>query len=59
MKLRDEFTRIVAELGDQYTISYQPPTTKRDGKWHSIEVRVARPNLSVRTRKGYNAAKGK
>jgi len=57
--LRDAFTRIVNELGTQYTLSYQPADAKRDGKWHSIEVRIARPNLTIRTRKGYNAPKGK
>jgi len=57
--LREAFTRIVNELGTQYTLSYQPANTKSDGKWHSIEVRVARPNLTIRTRKGYNAPKGK
>ena len=57
--LRDAFTRIVNELGTQYTLSYQPADTKRDGKWHTIEIRVARPNLTIRTRKGYNAPKGK
>ena len=57
--LRDAFTRIVNELGAQYTLSYQPADTKRDGKWHTIEIRVARPNLTIRTRKGYNAPKAK
>jgi len=57
--LRDAFTRIVNELGTQYTLSYQPADTKRDGKWHTIEIRVARPNLTIRTRKGYNAPKAK
>lgn len=57
--LRDAFKSIVAELGSQYTLSYQPTNTARDGKWRSIEVRVAKPNLSIRTRKGYNAPKEK
>jgi Ca-activated chloride channel homolog len=58
-KLRDEFSHIVAELGSQYTISYQPLNPRHDGKWHSIEVRITKPNLTIRTRKGYNAPKGK
>lgn len=53
--MRDAFTRIVEELGAQYTLSYQPSNTKKDGKWHAIELRVAKPNLTIRTRKGYNA----
>jgi Ca-activated chloride channel family protein len=55
--LRQAFKNIVAELGVQYTLGYQSSNTKKDGKWRSIEVKVARPNLTIRTRKGYNAAK--
>ncbi|MEP7076762.1 MAG: VWA domain-containing protein, partial [Acidobacteriota bacterium] len=53
--MRDAFTRIVNELGTQYTVAYQPPANNKDGKWHTIELRVARPNLTIRTRKGYNS----
>jgi len=53
--MRDAFTRIVSELGNQYTMAYQPPSSKKDGKWHSLEIRVSRPNLTIRTRKGYNS----
>lgn len=55
--MRDAFKRIVEELGQQYTIAYQPANTKKDGKWRAIEVLVSRPNLTIRTRKGYNAPK--
>ena len=55
--MRDAFKRIVEELGVQYTIAYQPANTKKDGKWRAIELRVSRPNLTIRTRKGYNAPK--
>ncbi|MBP7416527.1 MAG: VWA domain-containing protein [Pyrinomonadaceae bacterium] len=55
--MRDAFKRIVAELGEQYTIAYSPTNIKKDGKWRAIELRVSRPNLTIRTRKGYNAPK--
>jgi VWFA-related protein len=55
--LRDAFTGIADELGHQYTISYRPVNTKRDGKWRTLEVRVSREDLEVRTRKGYRAPK--
>lgn len=55
--LRDAFTGIANELGQQYTISYRPTNTKRDGKWRTLEVKVQRPDLTVRTRKGYRAPK--
>ncbi len=57
MALRDAFTRIVQELGVQYTISYAPANLKKDGKWRSLELRISKPNLTIRTRKGYNAPK--
>lgn len=55
--LRNAFTNIVKELGVQYTVGYQSTNTKKDGKWRAIEIKVARPNLNIRTRKGYNAPK--
>ena len=57
--MRGAFKRIVEELGGQYTIAYQPANTKKDGKWRVIELRISRPNLTIRTRKGYNAPKAK
>lgn len=55
--LREAFKSIVAELGSQYTITYQPTNSAKDGKWRAIELTVAKPNLTIRTRKGYNAPK--
>jgi VWFA-related protein len=55
--LRDAFTGIANELGQQYTISYRPVNTKRDGKWRTLEVKVQREAVTVRTRKGYRAPK--
>jgi Ca-activated chloride channel homolog len=55
--LRDAFTGIADELGRQYTISYRPLNKKRDGKWRTLEVKVSRDDLTVRTRKGYRAPK--
>ncbi|HEX8369874.1 MAG TPA: VWA domain-containing protein [Pyrinomonadaceae bacterium] len=55
--MREAFKNIVAELGRQYTLSFQPPESKSDGKWHTIELKHSNPELTVRTRKGYNAPK--
>lgn len=57
--MRDTFKRIVDELSSQYTLGYQPANIKMDGKWRSLELRISRPNLTIRTRKGYNAPKAK
>jgi Ca-activated chloride channel family protein len=55
--MRDAFTQIAEELGHQYTIAYRPVNKKHDGKWRTLEVKVARDDLTVRTRKGYRAPK--
>ncbi|MEZ5425608.1 MAG: VWA domain-containing protein [Pyrinomonadaceae bacterium] len=55
--LRDAFENIVKELGVQYTLGYYPINQKKDGKWRKIDLRVAKPDLDIRTRKGYNAPK--
>ena len=57
--MREAFEKIVEDLGVQYTLGYSPLNAKKDGKWRAIELRVAKPNLTIRTRKGYNAEKGK
>jgi Ca-activated chloride channel family protein len=55
--LRDAFTGIAEELGQQYTLSYRPANQTRDGKWRTLEVKVKGEDLTVRTRKGYRAPK--
>lgn len=57
--LRQAFENIVGELGVQYTLAYESSNKKKDGKWRKIELRVAKPNLNIRTRKGYKAMKEK
>jgi Ca-activated chloride channel family protein len=56
-ELRDAFKGIAEELGQQYTLSYRPLNRTRDGKWRNLEVRISKPDLNVRTRKGYRAPK--
>lgn len=57
-ELRDAFSQIAEELGHQYTITYRPMNSARDGKWRTIDVQLSRNDLLVRTRKGYRAPKG-
>lgn len=52
--LRDSLERVVQELGTQYTLGYSPKESRSKKKWREIEVVVSRPNLNIRTRKGYN-----
>lgn len=55
--LRDAFASIARELGHQYTIAFRPANQARDGRWRSLDVKLSRPELIVRTRKGYRAPK--
>jgi Ca-activated chloride channel family protein len=52
------YTQIADELANQYTLGYQSRNQKRDGAWRQVSVRVARPNVSARTRAGYYAPHG-
>jgi len=56
-KLRDAFVQTVEELRNQYTLTYASSNESFDGRWRSIEVRVSRPQLNIRTRQGYYARK--
>jgi Ca-activated chloride channel family protein len=55
--LSDAFASIVQELSNQYTIGYRPTNRARDGRWRSIELKLARAELNARTRGGYRAPK--
>jgi Ca-activated chloride channel homolog len=57
LQLRDSFAAIAEELGHQYTISYRPSNRARDGKWRKVDVKLTKPDVNVRTRKGYRAPK--
>jgi VWFA-related protein len=53
------YDRIVAENSSYYVLAYYPPSDKRDGKFHRIDVRVKRAGLSVRARRGYLSPRGR
>ncbi len=55
--LRDAFASIADELGHQYTVAFRPLNRAHDGKWHKLEVKLSRSDLTVRTRKAYRAKK--
>ena len=50
------FAGVADELHTQYLLGFAPP--KRDGKVHSINVRVTQEGLKPRARKSYLAPKG-
>jgi len=47
--------RIVDDLTSYYLLGYYTSNTKLDGKFRSIKVRVKRPGVEVRARRGYLA----
>jgi VWFA-related protein len=53
--LDDAFREIQDEMRSQYAITYQPPSPKRDGSYHKIDLRVSSKDNKVQARKGYYA----
>ena len=55
--LSSAFREIANELASQYSIGYYSTNQKHDGKFRKIEVRVNKPGLVARTKKGYYGKK--
>ncbi len=51
------FKRIVEDNSAYYVLGYHPTDLKQDGKFHEISVKVKKPGVQVRARKGYYATK--
>lgn len=50
------FDDIVAELANQYVLSYSSSNLKQDSSWRDIKVRVRNGKYDVRARRGYRAS---
>ena len=48
--------RIANDLSSYYLLGYLSSNAKLDGKYHAIKVRVKRPGVDVRARRGYRSA---
>ena len=53
--LDEVFDQIVAELANQYVLSYSSTNLKQDSGWRDIKVRVRNGKYDVRARSGYRA----
>jgi VWFA-related protein len=50
------FSKIEQDLRNQYVLGFTPPPEARDGRYHKLEVRMTRKDLTVRARIGYYAS---
>jgi VWFA-related protein len=53
------FSEVARELASQYSIGYYSTDNKHDGKFRKIEIKLNKPDLVARTKKGYFAKKEK
>ena len=47
------YEKVLAEIKGQYHLGYQSTNTATDGAWRKVEIKVKRPDVRVRSRKGY------
>ena len=51
--LKETYAKLEKELRSQYLIGYYSEASKKDQKYRTVEVKVARPEVQVRTIRGY------
>ena len=56
---REAFDRITQENSVYYLLGYYPTSTPRPGRFYRTEVKVKRPGLKVRARRGYMIPKAR
>jgi Ca-activated chloride channel homolog len=47
------YEKVLAEINGQYHLGYQSTSTTTNGAWRKVEIKVKRPDVRVRSRKGY------
>ena len=52
---KDAFTRVVRENSTYYVLGFTTSTPHTDGRFHTVQIRVKRAGLEVRSRGGYLA----
>ena len=54
--LSEVYAKVLKDLGQVYSLGYEPKNSVRDGAWRSIKVEIpGHPELKVRARTGYYA----
>ncbi len=49
------YEKVLDEIRAQYQLGYASTNTAADGQWRTVEIKVKRDDLRIRTRKGYFA----
>jgi VWFA-related protein len=47
------YEKVLAEIRAQYHLGYASTNQTMDGAWRKVEIKVKRPDVKIRTRKGY------
>jgi VWFA-related protein len=53
--LAGELGKAIEKGANYYSLSYVPPSSKYDGRYHAIKVQLSQPDLKLVYRKGYAA----
>ncbi len=53
--LDSSYEKVIAEIKAQYHLGYASTNLARDGAWRKVDIKVKRPDVKLRTRKGYFA----
>lgn len=57
--LNAAFRQVIQDNSSYYVLGYYSSDARRDGRFRDVQVRVTRPGLQVKARKGYVAPTGK
>ena len=49
------YDKVLAEIKAQYQLGYTSTNMAQDGAWRKVEIKVKRPDVKLRSRKGYFA----
>jgi len=52
-EVESAYAKVLAEIKGQYHLGYQSANTATDGAWRKVEIKVKRPDVRIRSRKGY------
>jgi Ca-activated chloride channel family protein len=51
--VENAYEKVLSEIKGQYHLGYLSTNTATDGAWRKVDIKVKRPDLRIRARKGY------